>query len=132
MHATEMIDKTIGKACQSIHKVRFVVLKNAAEAATSSRCLSVTGLGRVVRAKDEKVGIKRMDRLMGNCKLHTQLPTVYHAMARWRLNKDVRPNILVDWSTLKTDNSLHLLSASLPSLGQSLPLYTRRCIPSRY
>lgn len=123
MHATEMIDKTIGEACQSIHKLRFVGLKDAASAATSSRCLSVTGLGRVVRAKDEKGGIKRMDRLIGNRNLHEELPAVYQAMAHWRLSKDVRPIILVDWSALKADNSLHLLSASLPSLGRSLPLY---------
>jgi hypothetical protein len=123
MHATGVIDMTIGAACQSIHKKRFEALKAAVEAASVVRSMSVTGLGRVVKAKDEKVGIKRMDRLVGNMKLFGQASTIYGAMARWRLSGQERPVILVDWSPLKEDNSLHLLSACLPSLGRGLPLY---------
>ena len=66
-----------------------------------------------------------------NRNLYEELPTIYGAMASWRLSKDVRPIILVDWSTLKADNSLHLLSASLPSLA-GVCRSTKRCILSRF
>lgn len=122
MHATDLFDKTIGPACQWMHKARLDALKAAVEAAMIARGLSVTGLGRVVRATSEKNGIKRMDRLIGNNKLQAEAMDVYGAMAMWRLKGQERPIILIDWSPLKEDNSLHLLSAYLPSLGRGLPL----------
>lgn len=123
MHATELFDKTIGPSCQWMHKARLEALKAAVEAVAVARCLSVTGLGRAVRATSEKNGIKRMDRLIGNNKLHAEAIEVYKAMAMWRLKGQERPIILIDWSPLKDDNSLHLLSSYLPSLGRGLPLY---------
>ena len=123
MHATEIIDKTIGEACQSIHKVRFAALKDATAAASVGRCVSVTALGRAVEAQDEKLGIKRMDRLIGNVNLYGELPIIYGAMTRWLVAPNSRPVILVDWSPIKDDNALQLLTASLPSHGRSLPLY---------
>jgi hypothetical protein len=121
MHATEIIDKTIGEACQSIHKVRFAALKDATAAASVGRCVSVTALGRAVEAQDEKLGIKRMDRLIGNVNLYGELPIIYGAMTRWLVAPNSRPVILVDWSPIKDDNTLQLLTASLPSHGRSLP-----------
>jgi len=59
MHATELLDRTIGPACQWMHKVRFEALKKATQAAMVARCMSVTGLGRAVEATCEKEGIKR-------------------------------------------------------------------------
>jgi hypothetical protein len=123
MHTTDLIDKTIGASCQPIHKGRINALKDAAAASSVGRHVSVTALGRAVKAKSEKVGIKRMDRLIGNRKLHEEIPTIYGAMAHWRLAPNSHPVILVDWSPVKDDNSLHALSASLPSHGRSLPLY---------
>lgn len=123
MHATELLDRTIGPACQWMHKVRFEALKKATQAAMVARCMSVTGLGRAVEATCEKEGIKRMARLIGNKLLQAEAVDVYRAMAAWRLGGQERAIVLVDWSPLKKDNSLHLLSAYLPSLGRGLPLY---------
>lgn len=123
MHATNLIDMTIAGACQSIHKTRFDALKAAVAAATEGRNLSVTGLGRALEGNNEKNGIKRMDRLIGNEHLYSEIPIIYRALATWRLSSQERPVLLVDWSPLKQDNSLHALSATLPSLGRSLPLY---------
>lgn len=79
MHATELLDRTIGPACQWMHKVRFEALKKATQAAMVARCMSVTGLGRAVEATCEKEGIKRMARLIGNKLLQAEAVDVYRA-----------------------------------------------------
>jgi len=96
MHATEIIDKTIGEACQSIHEVRFAALKDATAAASVGRCVSVTALGRAVEAQDEKLGIKRMDRLIGNVNLYGELPIIYGALVA--LNSCPVIRSLASWS----------------------------------
>lgn len=123
MHATDLIDMTIAERCQPIHKTRFDALKAAVTAATQVRYLTVTQLGRALEGISEKHGIKRMDRLVGNEHLFDEIPLIYRALALWRIGHQERPIILVDWSPLTKDNSLHALTASLPSLGRSLPLY---------
>src|SRR5512139_1969961 len=123
MHATDLIDMTIADGCQSIHKTRFEALKAAVTSATEGRFLTVTELGRSLEGISEKNGIKRMDRLVGNKHLFDEIPLIYRALALWRIGHKERPIILVDWSPLTKDNSLHALTASLPSLGRSLPLY---------
>lgn len=123
MHTTELMNRVIGANCQSIHKVRFESLMAAMGSALEGRCVSVTGLGRALYGTDEKPGIKRMDRLVGNAHLHAEIPVVYRALAHWLLRGLARPILLVDWSPLKEDNSLHALTASLPGLGRGIAVY---------
>jgi hypothetical protein len=123
MHATQLLDKTIRPGCQSIHGARYKTLVLATEAAQLSERLSVTGLGRAVPGLDEKMGVKRMDRLAGNEKLATEIPLVYGTMAGWAIGATPQPVIAVDWTPLKPDNSLHALRASLVSSGRGLTLY---------
>jgi Transposase DDE domain len=47
----------------------------------------------------------------------------YAALARVLLADIAEPLIVIDWSDLKADQSLHLLRASLPAGGRSLTLY---------
>lgn len=123
MHATELMDIVIGTGCQSMHKVRFEAFKAAAGAALVGRAVSVTALGRAQESMDEKLGIKRMDRLVGNGHLHAEISLVYGALTNWMLRGVRRPVLLVDWSPLKEDNSLHVLTASLPAMGRGIPVY---------
>jgi len=123
MHATRVLDKTIRPACQSMHLARFRALKAASEAAQVGDCLSVTGLGRSIASSDEKMGIKRMDRLAGNQKLQSEAVDVYRGMAVWVVGNQQRPLIAIDWSPLKADNSLHVLRASLLSSGRGMTVY---------
>ena len=124
MHATEVLDTSIGQVCQTMHQGRFGALKVAVEAALSQRCVSVTGLGRAIEGKvDEKHSIKRMDRLVGNNRLLQEAPAVYRAMMRWLLTGIARPMVIVDWSPLTPDNRLHVLRASLSVSGRALTLY---------
>lgn len=124
MHATEVLDTSIGQSCQTMHQGRFEALKAAVEAALSQRCVSVTGLGRAIEGRvDEKHSIKRMDRLVGNNHLLQEAPAVYQAMMGWLLTGITRPMVVVDWSPLTPDNRLHVLRASLSVSGRALTLY---------
>jgi hypothetical protein len=70
-------------------------------------------------------GIKRADRLLGNGKLRGETRTFYAALCRVLLARIAEPLILIDWSDLKADQSLHLLRASLAVGGRSLTLYEK-------
>ena len=70
-------------------------------------------------------GIKRADRLLGNRHLQHEVASIYAALCRVLLAGIGEPLILVDWSDLKADRSLHLLRASLPVGGRDLTLYKK-------
>ncbi|HSQ06283.1 MAG TPA: hypothetical protein VLM84_01085, partial [Chromatiaceae bacterium] len=65
--------------------------------------------------------IKRADRLLGNTHLQGQARMIYTALAQKLLCGVIEPLIVIDWSDLKADQSLHLLRAcaSLPVGGRS-------------
>ncbi|MEA3644291.1 MAG: IS4 family transposase, partial [Lamprobacter sp.] len=63
------------------------------------------------------------DRLLGNRHLQHESRGIYTALGRMLLNGVAEPLIVVDWSDLKEDQSLHLLRASVPVGGRSLTLY---------
>ena len=67
--------------------------------------------------------IKRSDRLLGNRCLQQEAGAIYAALCRVTLARLSEPLILIDWSDLKADQSLHLLRASLPVGGRSRTLY---------
>lgn len=75
------------------------------------------------RQRSLRHGIKRADRLLGNRHLQQEARSVYAALCRVTLARIAEPLILVDWSDLKQDQSLHLLRASLAVGGRSLTLY---------
>jgi hypothetical protein len=86
--------------------------------------LTLTDVGRrfegMTRLRNK---IKRADRLLGNPHLQGEARSIYAAQCRVLLARIGAPLILIDWSDLKADQSLHLLRASLPVGGRSLTLY---------
>lgn len=86
--------------------------------------LSLTELGRrFVGEARLRHQIKRADRLLGNRHLQREAGSIYAALCRVTLARIAEPLILIDWSDLKVNQSLHLLRASLPVGGRSLTLY---------
>ena len=129
MHATDLINANLGDACQPIHNSRFSSLLCAVEAALAGQTTSVTGLGRSsTRDITEKASIKQMDRLIGNPIMHSEAPIIYQAMTHWLIGQEDRPVILVDWSPVAVDESIHVLRASVPVGGQGRTLY-QECHP---
>jgi len=56
-------------------------------------------------------------------RLQQEARSIYAALCRVTLARIGEPVILIDWSDLKADQSLHLLRASLPVGGRALTLY---------
>ncbi|WP_373507598.1 IS4 family transposase [Thiocapsa sp.] len=96
----------------------------AVAATVSGPRLTLTEIGRRFRGGlDLRHRIKRADRLLGNAHLQRDAKEIYTALARQLLAGVAEPLIVIDWSDLKEDQSLHLLRASLPVGGRSLTLY---------
>ncbi len=85
--------------------------------------MSLTAIGRrfagPVRLRHK---IKRFDRLLGNRRLQGEARSIYAALCRVVLGRIAEPLILIDWSDLKADQSLHLLPVRRPLGGGVHPL----------
>jgi hypothetical protein len=124
VHALSILHRCLGAALAHIHARRLRTLFEAVVGCVSGPRLTLTDIGRRL-ARDERLrhSIKRADRLLGNRHLQQEARSVYAALCRVKLARIAEPLILIDWSDLKKDQSLHLLRASLAVGGRSLTLY---------
>ena len=108
---------------QVMHAKRLTSLEYAVESAFECRQLSVTGLGRSLSLPiQERSGIRKMDRLVGNQKLHAERKTIYRVVARELISEYSQPWIVVDWSPIpNTDDNL--LRAAIVCRGRALSVY---------
>lgn len=124
MHAITILHRCLLPRLADIHSRRLATLVEAVASGVSGPALSLTDIGRrfagtaLLRHK-----IKRADRLLGNRRLQNDARGIYGALCRITLTRIAAPVILIDWSDLKADQSLHLLRASLPVGGRALTLY---------
>ena len=124
MHALTILQRCIAPLLTGIHRRRLAVLLEAVAATVSGPRLTLTEIGRRFGGGSHlRHRIKRADRLLGNAHLRRDAKRIYAALARMLLAGVAEPLIVVDWSDLKEDQSLHLLRASLPVGGRSLTLY---------
>ena len=124
MHALVILQHYLAPLLGHVHRRRLATLLEAVASCVSGPALSLTDIGRrfagPVRLRHK---IKRSDRLLGNRRLQGEARSIYAALCRVTLARIQEPLILIDWSDLKADQSLHLLRASLPVGGRSLTLY---------
>ncbi|MEA3275524.1 MAG: IS4 family transposase, partial [Pseudomonadota bacterium] len=124
MHAITILHRCLAPLLKHIHRRRLATLLAAVASCVGGPALTLTDVGRrfegsaLLRHK-----IKRSDRLLGNRHLRHEARSIYAALCRVVLARVCEPMILIDWSDLKADQSLHLLRASLPVGGRSLTLY---------
>ncbi len=120
----DILHRCLDPLLQSIHRTRLATLFAAVAACVSGPALSLTDVGRrfggTIALRDK---IKRADRLLGNRHRHREAKSIYQTLCRVTRARVREPLILIDWSDLKADQSLHLLRASLPVGGRSLTLY---------
>ena len=82
--------------CESwVHIIRMQALMAAVVAVVRGGSLVFSNMGRALPGRP-KAGIKRIDRLMSNAKLHRELPLFYGAIAHKILAGVKRPIVLVD------------------------------------
>ena len=124
MHALTILHRCLGSLLTGIHSRRLAVLLEAVAATVCGPRLTLTDIGRRFGGEGSLCNkIKRSDRLLGNRHLQGQARMIYTALGRMLLSGVIEPLIVIDWSDLKRDQSLHLLCASLPVGGRSLTLY---------
>lgn len=124
MHAARLLHKQLQKSCPEIHQVRLESLMLAVSTAVCGNAITISSLGRGVNNHvSPKHNIKRMDRLIGNTKLHLQRQYIYSYLAKASIGNKKRPLIAVDWSGLSECGAYHFLRASLILDGRTLTLY---------
>lgn len=123
MHAATVLQKCFADVFVQMHATRVRVLVGAVVALLNCRRLVLMELARAwPGAQRVRAPLKKLDRLLSNPHLQQERLMLYGEIARWLVRTD-EPVIIVDWSTLKEDESWHLLRAGLAVRGRTLTLY---------
>lgn len=123
MHASDILQKCFADVFGQMHATRVRVLIGAVQALVSCRRLVLMDLARAwPGAQRVRAPLKKLDRLLSNPHLQQERSLLYGQIVRWLVRTD-QPVIIVDWSTLKEDESWHLLRAGLAVRGRTLTLY---------
>lgn len=124
MHALRLLHKEVGRTLPSIHRSRLKALFASVEGLLLGRCLCLSELGRHLPGRvKEKHKIKRVDRLLGNHRLHHERRDIYRWLAQRLLGACRHPCIIVDWSDVDAGKTLFILRAGVSVGGRALPLY---------
>lgn len=124
MHALTILHRILSTSIPEIHAKRLDSLLAAVEAVVTGSRLTLSDMGRGLRGSvTVKHNIKRIDRLLGNSTLHTELPTLYEALIQQSLDGIAMPLIVIDWSDLTSDRKWQLIRASVAIEGRSMTLY---------
>lgn len=123
MHASSILHKCFADVFAQMHAARVRVVLSALAALLSCRRLVLMDLARAwPDAQRVRAPLKKLDRLLSNPHLLRERTMLYQQIARWSV-RSAEPLIVVDWSTLKADESWHLLRAALAVGGRTLTLY---------
>jgi hypothetical protein len=63
--------------------------------------MSLTAIGRALRGTTGRHGIKKVDRLLGNWRLHRELVVLYRCLARDLVIAKDRAVVLIDWTQIQ-------------------------------
>ena len=122
MRAVKILQQSLAALLVTIHTTRAAAVFWAVRSLLLGGRLSLTALGRSAAGRSlPKHAIKRADRLLGNKKLHRQMPSFFKAIATLLIAGRSRPVILVDWTPLEDEHVA--LVAALPLDGRSIPVY---------
>ena len=120
MHAKRFLHKMLSSV---MHKKRLATLILLVTAVLKNKRLSLTELGRSMELLiQERSGIRRVDRFLGNKKLHKERKAIYKDLIKNMIGTNTRPNIIVDWSPIP-NTTHHMLRAALAAKGRALTLY---------
>ena len=120
MHVKGFLHKTLRTVIQ---KKRLATLTLLVMTALQIKKLSLTGLGRGIDLPiQERSGIRRVDRFLGNKGLQKERTNIYMSLANVIVGNREHPWIIVDWS--ETPNtSDHILRAAFIAEGRAITLY---------
>lgn len=110
-------------ALPQVHRARIVAVFAAVRGLLAESRLTVTAIGRgLATAGGEKYGIKRADRIVGNSKLHSEIPFFYRVLAVTLLRRIADVVIVGDWTEATTRRHC-VLQVAIAFKGRAIPLY---------
>ena len=131
MRASEILQRKFQADLVGVHLARIQVVFAAVFTALRCSQLSLTALGRAIAERTtHKHGIKRVDRLLGNARLHEQRFVFYRAIARRVIAAGSTPLIIIDWTAVTP--KLWALVAAVSFQGRALTVYAETHPISRY
>jgi hypothetical protein len=131
MRTREILQRQIESQLPHVHKARLRTVFDAVWTVLRCGHCSLTSVGRAIAEKTSpKHGIKRVDRLLGNLRLHEEHVPFYRAIARRVIAPQVRPVILVDWTAVTP--KLWAIVAAVPFEGRAIIIYARTYSTGRY
>ncbi len=131
MRAMQIIQRQFEADLPGVHVSRVRAVCAVAYTALKTGRLSLTTLGRALAQHTApKHGIKRVDRLLGNPRLHGELLTFYSAIARRVVAPRSRPVILIDWTAVTAN--LWALVAAVSFDGRAVVVYAETHPIGRY
>jgi hypothetical protein len=122
MHVLHILQGCLQESIHNIHGCRLAAVWYAVASVIRGGRLSLTALGRAGdSAATDKHKIKRIDRLLGNSKLHAEVPAFYEGVTRLVLQSQRRPVVLVDWTPWAS--GFNALTASVAVAGRAVIVY---------
>ena len=127
MLSCELLHKHLSHCCPEIHNTRLQAVMDVATGLQKSKNLSLTAIGRSLESDSSvKHRIKKVDRLMGNRHLYSEITSIYSGLSSYVLkyisqNKQVP--IIVDLCFMKDSHEIQMLSAEVAFRGRSIPIY---------
>ncbi|MFI0478989.1 MAG: IS4 family transposase [Candidatus Rhabdochlamydia sp.] len=125
----KLLEGHIQDLCPYIHSNRLKAVMDVAEALHKSRDLKGSSLGRnMAGSAKTKHKIKKVDRLEGNSKLHSELDDIYSSLSKYilmYLKNENAINIVIDLCYLKDNSDIVMLSAEIALKGRTLPIYRK-------
>lgn len=113
--------------CPEIHITRLQAVMDVASGIQSSQELSITAIGRHLESESKlKHRIKKVDRLLGNKHLYSELGELYSGLSHYvfkYISQDKVSPIVIDLCFLKDDHDIQMLSAEVATQGRTIPLY---------
>lgn len=125
MRAIASVHRAFVERVPEIHVKRMGAV--FAAVAAILRCGSVIGaqVGRAMATDTtHKHGIKRIDRLLGNPRLHRDLDKLYAVLAGLLLRSEKHPIVLVDWTDLGLNKTV-AITAALALNGRAVTVFAQ-------
>lgn len=122
MRAEQILQCSFERDLEGVHLARIRLVFVAVYTLLRTGKLSLTSLGRAIAGVSPKHGIKKIDRLLGNPRVHAERIEFYRAIARRLIAPGSRPVLIIDWTAVTTQ--LWALIAAVSYEGRALIIYS--------
>lgn len=123
MRASQILQNSFGEVFSSIHAYRRSALALSVDALVGCGRLVLMDMARRCEGYEfVKPALKRMDRLLGNPRLHAER-TLFYGAAAAVVCRGPHPLILIDWSPVKDGRDFYLLRAAVPVNGRAVTVF---------